>query len=117
MKNFLKNKNTTLIIEDYTRMKRKVSVSILQNSSFFFILYLFYNANLLKLYENVKLRFNTIKFVNDINILTYKESTKRNCEILKRHETKSLNEQRNTISNLINKNIVTIVLRICLKSV
>ena len=48
------------------------------------MLYLFYNANLLKLYENVKLRFYVIKFVNDINILTYNESTKQNCELLRK---------------------------------
>ena len=84
MKNFLKNRNTTLIIENYTMMKRKVSVSISQNSSFFLMLYLFYNANLLKSCKNVKLRFNVIKFVNDINILTYNESMKRNCEMLRK---------------------------------
>ena len=76
MKNFLKNKNTTLIIENHTMTKRKINVNISQNSSFFLMLYLFYNANLLKSCKNVKLRFNVIEFVNDINILMYNESTK-----------------------------------------
>ena len=62
----------------------KINVNILQNSLFFSMLYLFYNANLLKSYKNVKLHFNVIKFINDINILTYNESTKRNCEISKK---------------------------------
>ena len=84
MKNFLKNKSTTLIIKNYTMMKRKINVNISQNSSFFSMLYLFYNANLLKSCENVKLHFSVTKFVNDINILTYNESTKRNCEMLKK---------------------------------
>ena len=84
MKNFLKNKNTTLIIEIHTMTKRRININISQNSSFFSMLYLFYNANLLKSCENVKLRFNVIEFVNDINILTYNESTKRNCEMLKK---------------------------------
>ena len=57
-------------------MKRKISVNISQNSSFFLMLYLFYNANLLKSYKNVKLHFNVIEFMNDINILMYNESTK-----------------------------------------
>ena len=48
------------------------------------MLYLFYNANLLKSYENVKLHFNVIEFVNDINILTYNKSTKQNCEMLEK---------------------------------
>ena len=84
VKNFLKNKSTTLIIEDYTMTKRKTSVNISQNSSFFSMLYLFYNADLLKSCENVRLRFSVIEFVNDINILTYNESTERNCEMLEK---------------------------------
>ena len=84
MKNFLKNKNITLIIEKYTQTKRQISVNISQNFSFSSILYLFYNANLLKTCENVKLRLSVTNFVNDINILTYSEFIKRNCDILKK---------------------------------
>ena len=80
MKNFLKNKNTTLIIKNHMMIERKINVNILQNSLFFLILYLFHNANLLKLYKDVKLRLNVIEFVNDINILIYNELTKQNCE-------------------------------------
>ena len=64
--------------------ERKINVNILQNSSLFLMLYLFYNANLLKLCENIRLRFNVTKFVNDINILTYNESTERNYKMLKK---------------------------------
>ena len=84
MKNFLKNRSTILIIENHTMTKRKINVNISQNSSFFSMLYLFYNANLLKSCENVKLHLNIIEFVNDINILMYNELTKRNCEMLKK---------------------------------
>ena len=84
IKKFLKNKNIILIIENHTMTKRKISVNISQKSLFFSMLYLFYNVNLLKSYENVKLRFNIIKFVNDINILIYNELTERNCEMLKK---------------------------------
>ena len=92
MKNFLKNKNITLIIGKYTQAKRQVNVNILQNFLFFSILYLFYNANLLKTCENIKLRFNVTSFVNNINILTYNKFIKRNCNMLKKHKTKFLNE-------------------------
>ena len=74
----------TLIIENHIITKRKINVNISQNLSFFSMLYLFYNANLLKLYENVKLRLNVTEFVNDINILIYNELIKRNCETLKK---------------------------------
>ena len=85
MKSFLKNRSTTLIIEKHTITKRKINVNISQKSSFFLMLYLFYNANLLNLYKNVKLRFSVIEFVKNINILTYDELTKRNCEIFKKN--------------------------------
>ena len=78
IKDFLKNRSTTLIIEDHTMMKRKISVNISQSSSLFSMLYLFYNANLLKSCENVRLHLNVTEFVNDINILTYNESIERN---------------------------------------
>ena len=66
MKSFLKNKNIILIIKKYTQTKRQINVSILQNSLFFLILYLFYNANLLKMCKNIKLRFSVTDFMNDI---------------------------------------------------
>ena len=84
MKNFLKNRNTTLIIKNYTMTKHKISVNISRNSSFFLMLYLFYNANLLKSCKNIKLRLSVTEFVNNINILTYNKSIKRNCEMLKK---------------------------------
>ena len=80
----MKNKSTTLIIKNHTMTKYKININISQKSSFFLMLYLFYNANLLKSCENIKLRFNVIEFVNDINILTYNKSTKRNCEMFKK---------------------------------
>ena len=80
----MKNKNTTLIIKEHTMTKHKISVNISQNLLFFSMLHLFYNANLLNSYENIKLYLSIIKFVNDINILIYNELTKRNCEILKK---------------------------------
>ena len=58
-------------------------MSISQRFSLSSMLYLFYNANLLKVCDDIKLRINVTEFVNDINILTYNESTKRNCQILR----------------------------------
>ena len=104
MKDFSKNRSMTLIIEKHTITKCKISVNISQESSFFLMLYLFYNANLLNLCENIKLRFSIIEFVNDINILTYDESTKRNCEILQKHEIKQSNERTDMNLSLMNKN-------------
>ena len=69
MNNFLKNKSIILIFKKYTMTKCRINVSISYNLLFFLMLNLFYNANLLKLYKSIKLRFNIIKFIKAINIL------------------------------------------------
>ncbi len=64
-----------------------VNVDISQKSSMSSILYLFYNANLLKLFEQSSRKMIVIDFVNDINILIYNINTISNCRLLKKmHE-------------------------------
>ncbi len=62
-------------------MKCSMNINISQDSSLSLISYLFYNANLLKACNDIKLRTNFTNFVNDINILTYKEFIKCNCKV------------------------------------
>jgi len=82
VKDFLKNRHITITIDNYITTKRNININILQNSLLLLILYLFYNANLLKIYNNIKLKFSFIEFVNNINILIYKKLTKRNYKVL-----------------------------------
>ena len=82
VKNFLKNKRIIITIDSYTTTKRIVNVDILQNSFLLSIFYFFYNINLLKTCNNIKLQISFTKFANNINILIYNKSTKRNCKIL-----------------------------------
>ena len=82
MKNFLKKRYIILIINNYTIKKRNANVNILQDFSLFLILYLFYNANLLKMCNNIKLQVSITSFVNNINILMYRKSIKCNCRML-----------------------------------
>ncbi len=81
VKNFLKNQRIMITIDDYTTMKCSVNINISQNSLLSLILYLFYNVNLLEAYDDIKLKTNFINFMNDINILIYKEFIKRNCKV------------------------------------
>ncbi len=81
VKNFLKDQCIMIIIDDYMMKKCSVNVDISQDSLLSLILYLFYNANLLKACDDIKLRINFINFVNDVNILIYKEFTKCNCRV------------------------------------
>jgi len=82
VKNFLKDQCIMITINDYMMMKCSMNINISQDSSLSLILYLFYNVNLLKAYDDIKLRINFINFMNDINILTYEEFIKRNCRVL-----------------------------------
>ena len=82
VKNFLRNRCIMITIDDYMTMKCSMNFNISQDSLLSSRLYLFYNANLLKACDDIKLRTNFTDFVNDINILTYKEFMKRNCKVL-----------------------------------
>jgi len=82
VKNFLKDRCIMITIDDYMMMKCSMNINISQDSLLSSILYLFYNVNLLKVCNNIKLRINFTNFVNNVNILIYKEFTKCNCRVL-----------------------------------
>jgi len=82
VKNFLKNQRIMITIDDYIMMKCSVNINISQDFSLSSILYLFYNVNLLKACDNIKLRISFTNFVNDVNILIYKKFMKCNCKVL-----------------------------------
>ncbi len=82
VKNFLKNQCIMITIDDYMMMKRSVNVNISQDFLLSSILYLFYNVNLLKACDDIRLRTSFIDFVNNVNILIYKKFMKCNCKVL-----------------------------------
>jgi hypothetical protein len=64
-----------------------VNVDISQKLLMSLILYLFYNANLLKLFKQSSRKMIVIDFMNDINIFIYDINTINNCRLLKKmHE-------------------------------
>jgi hypothetical protein len=77
-------KNTMMKKIQYTRFMSRINADISQDSSISFILYLFYNANILKSLKRLRYKIIVIEFVNDINILTYEMSTKNNFRTLKK---------------------------------
>jgi hypothetical protein len=60
-----------------------IKTNISQKYFIFSILYLFYNVNLLKIFEKSSRRVAIVNFINDINFLTYDIFTKQNCRMLK----------------------------------
>ena len=65
----------------------RVNAEISQKFSVSFILYLFFNANLLNVCEQSKKKTTVIEFVDDVNVLTYSTSTEKNCKTFEKlHE-------------------------------
>jgi hypothetical protein len=80
---FMQNKRINFIVKAKQTIMNNVNVNISQRSSMSLILYLFYNANLLKLLEQSSRKMIVIDFVNDINIFIYNINSINNCKLLK----------------------------------
>ena len=80
----MSNKFITLIFENKEFKKFEVNTEISQDSSFLLILYLFYNAELIKRCNNLSKRVFYMRFINDMNLLVYDLFTKQNCRLLKK---------------------------------
>ena len=79
---FLEERRTILAIGGFTLEERTANVGIPQGSPLSLILYLFYNADLLEICDNIRLRTSATGFVDDDNILIYSELTEENCKKL-----------------------------------
>jgi hypothetical protein len=81
--NFMRDKHISLTLNNATMTFRLIKANISQKSFIFSILYLFYNVDLLKVFERSSRRIAIVNFVNDINFLIYDISTEQNCRTLK----------------------------------
>ena len=68
---FVENWNITFIFINHIIEKQIICTKLSQNSFMLFILYLFFNVNLLKLIDKSKIKTIAINFVNNINLLIY----------------------------------------------
>jgi hypothetical protein len=82
--NFMQNKRINLIVKTKQTIMNNVKIDISQKSLMSSILYLFYNANLLKLREQSSRKMIVIDFVNNINIFFYDINTINNYKLLKK---------------------------------
>ena len=80
---FVENWNIMFIFINYIIENQIIHMKSSQNSFISFILYLFFNADLLELIDRLKIKITIINFVNNINLLIYKKFTKKNYIILK----------------------------------
>jgi hypothetical protein len=81
--NFMKDKHTSLTLSNASVTSRLIKANISQKSFIFSILYLFYNVDLLKIFEKSSRQVTIVNFVNDINFLIYDIFTEQNCWTLK----------------------------------
>ena len=70
------------MLSDTETEKKSIFVEMSQEFSLFFILYLFYAAELLKACNSIRNQLSTSIFVNDITFLIYEQIIERNCQIL-----------------------------------
>jgi hypothetical protein len=84
----MKDKHISLTFDNSTMTFRLIKTNISQKFFIFSIFYLFYNVDLLKIFEKSSKRVIIMNFVNDINFLIYDILTKQNCRTLKRFHQK-----------------------------
>jgi hypothetical protein len=81
---FLQNRTTTLTMNRKVIASFSMRTETSQKSSLFFVLYLFYNADLLKMCDKLEINTRFLKYADDMNILIYDKSTNENFKNLKR---------------------------------
>ena len=87
IKSFLKERRSSIIFEKKISTISRINAEISQKFFVSFILYLFFNANLLDVCEQSNRKTTVIEFVDDVNVLTYSTSTEKNCKIFEKlHE-------------------------------
>lgn len=79
---FLEKRRTTIAINGRYTPAFDVQSGIPQGSPISPILYLFYNADLLNIFEETSAKATGLGFVDDVNILAYGLSTEENCRTI-----------------------------------
>jgi hypothetical protein len=79
VRSFLSKWSTTIVVDGVETALQLLAAKVLQGSLLSLMLFLFYNALLLKALDLLELRLSTLGFADDINLLTYSESTVVNC--------------------------------------
>ncbi len=79
---YITNHIIILMLLDTEIKKNMITAEVFQSSLLLLILYLFYTAELLDIYNNNNKRLNMSVFVNDITLLTYRFFTEINYHML-----------------------------------
>jgi hypothetical protein len=77
--NFLFDRFTIFAMNRRMIKSFSMQIEISQKSSFFFIFYLFYNVDLLKMCNKFEINTRFLEYTNDVNILIYEKNIEENC--------------------------------------
>jgi hypothetical protein len=79
VRSFLSKRSTTIVVDGVETAPQSLAAGVPQGSPLSPMLFLFYNTPLLEALDLLELRLSTLGFADDINLLTYSESTVVNC--------------------------------------
>jgi hypothetical protein len=82
--NFLFDRFTILAVNRKMIESFSMQIEISQKFSFFLILYLFYNVDLLKMCNKLETNTRFLEYVDDVNILIHEKNIEKNCRNLER---------------------------------
>ena len=91
IESFITGKQIKLRLSNFTSDWMNTNIEISQNFSFSLILYLFYNVDLLNIFNDENLNSLTIDYINDITILMTEVSFEENIKKLKALHDRVLN--------------------------
>jgi hypothetical protein len=83
MISFLQNCMTILTMNRRMIALFSMRIKFFQKFSLFFVFYLFYNADLLKMCDKLETNTKFLRYANNVNILIYDKNTNENCKNLK----------------------------------
>ena len=81
-RNFLKNRETSLIFDEQMSTMREINADTSQESFISSILFLFFNASLIEKCNALRIKIEVLDFINDINILVYDRFIEEICKTL-----------------------------------
>jgi len=79
---FLKDRESSLMFDEQISVMQRVNADISQRFFISSILFLFFNASLIKKRKALEIKIEVLDFVNDINILIYNKITESICKSL-----------------------------------
>ena len=83
VQSFMTDRKTTIQLSEYESSSFSINTEISQGSLISLILFLFFNSELINACTQLRKGISSVRFIDDVNILIYGDSTANNCKKLK----------------------------------